>query len=416
MNRRLDKLESIIGYLLFVSIVVIPLAPKWGTISFITIGLMGLYRYYLTREIVSPSIILKLILILFFVRLVGVAWASDKTYGLGIVETALPLLIFPFLFIFIPYRDFQLRAMKMGFILVSVGTILYAFSQLVIYMSTLEISMGAYLKLHLSKPSDFSEHMLNWDFAHYSFLSLIFIYGFVFLLTLESTLKYSIVILIRCLYLMLMLMFMIFTGARSGLILTIVVGITYGFILVSKKVSLRFLIAVLVLSFFCLVSIITYYITGKKYSENDFTRYQYGVVAISAWKERPWFGLGTGSSKAVMRDIDYVKSLGFKDTWQYNDHPAISHPHNQFINEMLQFGVLGSVPLFLLVIFSLFRSTKANQWDFFLFMIVAAVFMLVEAPLNSNKGIVPFTIIATLMGHRLSKHETIYSDLTTGNS
>jgi hypothetical protein len=153
------------------------------------------------------------------------------------------------------------------------------------------------------------------------------------------------------------------------------------------------------------------YVREKRYSENDFTRYQYAVVAISAWKEKPILGLGTGSSKSVMRDIDFVKSLGFEETSRFNDHPAITHPHNQFLNELLQFGIFGIVPLLWLVATIIQQSWKAQNYDFLLFGVVITLFMLIEAPFNSNKGVVPFALVTTLLAYRLKNFNSSQSRL-----
>lgn len=402
MNNKLSRIEFITSVLLFLSVLVIPLSPKWGNITFVAIGLASIYQFFtINKRALRPTLISTLLILIFLVRFIGLIWTSDKQYAFGIIDTALPLLVIPILFIMIPYHNYYSKVIKWAFIIMSVLTMLYAFFQLFLYVSTIDLSLSDYLYQHISRPSDYSVNMLNWKFAHYSFLSLIFIYGFIFLLYLDLDLNRWMSIIVKMSYLILMLLFMTFTGARSGVLLTVIVIGLKSLIFLYEKINLRSFFILTALLFLTTTAAISYYISSKRYSENDYTRYQYAVVAIAAWKESPWIGLGTGSSKAVMRNIDFVKSLGFVETSRYNDHPAISHPHNQYLNELLQFGIIGSIPLFLLVIWMLYASSKARQWDFFLVMVTASIFMLIEAPLNSNKGVVPFTLISCVMAQQL---------------
>lgn len=110
---------------------------------------------------------------------------------------------------------------------------------------------------------------------------------------------------------------------------------------------------------------------------NDVPRSQLWPVAIESIQEAPYFGKGTGASSEI---IHYSPKLS-------NYAHGLHHFHNQYLEEIVQFGWIGSLVSLCFIL--LFVRQVIDRKDFLLggILLILLMFMVIETPFNSIKGI-----------------------------
>lgn len=110
------------------------------------------------------------------------------------------------------------------------------------------------------------------------------------------------------------------------------------------------------------------------------------ILWENAWelvKDKPLFGYGIGDAIFVM--IDKHKETGF-DAGAEKQLDA----HNQFLEIMLQSGLLGLIPFLLALILPLIQAIKKKQEILFLFLIVSIIQLCFESMFVRLAGVVYF--------------------------
>jgi O-antigen ligase len=397
---RVKVLEFLINFLLVILIFSIPLRPKWGSYALILLGITGLIKLRYVGNWKKPDLAIYFLFFAFLVRLVWLVKSNDFSYGVKGMETELPLVAVPLVFSLINLNESQRTFYLRSFAVMAACIMLYSFIQLFEYVNQSPYTFFQYLDIHFVTAQYYAQlNMLNWNnFAHYSFLSVIIIYG-LHALAFNAPMKRQYILLVG-IYILLAIVFFIFTGSRTGLGLMIVSLFTYCLIWFRKRFSLKISLSLLM---GVIILIVIYFIsTGLNVKKTlyayDPQRVQFFVVALDAFKEAPFLGYGTGSQQLIMHDIEAAERLGFsKETYEGQ---FVNHPHNQFLTELIQFGIIGSIPLFIFLITIVRASIRDNNWALLNIMIAMLLFMCTESPINSNKGIVPFMVLISLLANR----------------
>ena len=120
-------------------------------------------------------------------------------------------------------------------------------------------------------------------------------------------------------------------------------------------------------------------------------------IAISAIKEKPVFGWGTGYTNPLIHSEERVQSLGIERTF-----PAdVKVIHNQYLDYMVQFGIPGIVVFLLLLGWILWSGISERNYLLLSFLIIYLLFFYTETALSYSKGIAPFTFwLCFLMTNR----------------
>jgi len=135
---------------------------------------------------------------------------------------------------------------------------------------------------------------------------------------------------------------------------------------------------------------------------NDTPRVDLRKTAISAIKEKPVFGWGTGSSKSLIHSEERAHSLGIEAPYDFNQF------HNQYLEDMVQFGILGI--LLILVLFGWILWVGIHEKNYLLLslFVIYAIFCWTESVLYVSKGVVPFCFwLCFLMSNRLSMKNNV---------
>jgi O-antigen ligase len=369
----------------------IPLMPKYSSFFLIVLAFFCLVRRLILKERIDYQLVLVLIVMMFVVRLIGLFWTDDIKTALKTIERDSALLAFPIIFFIAPKINRFIRVSIFSFVVMSSILLLYSHYRFFFLALSSKTGVINFFFEYLKAPSENSSQILNWSFGHYSFMSMITIYSIILIFYAKEKLFENKIF--RTTFLIMVFNFCLITGSRIGLILF--------FILLTFLIVHFFSIPLKTLMAFVIGAIIIFSLTliiGNKVipvHENDFVRYQFSIISINAIKERPIFGFGTNGQGRVIQSEERARRAGFSSTIYYG--MGVNHPHNQFLTEVLQFGLFGSLPFFLMLLTMIKDAIKNKRVYLFALFIVSTLFMCVESPLNSNKGIIPFLFIISCM-------------------
>ncbi len=113
--------------------------------------------------------------------------------------------------------------------------------------------------------------------------------------------------------------------------------------------------------------------TGDPSYQSFSQRLEFAKAAITIIKENPWFGVGAGNWKAEFRKT-------FEKNNSKLDKQLYASSHNQYLNYMVKFGILGFFIIMFLLIFPVVRTKSYTDPLFLTFL----VFMFVANFADSN--------------------------------
>jgi O-antigen ligase len=123
-------------------------------------------------------------------------------------------------------------------------------------------------------------------------------------------------------------------------------------------------------------------------------------TAISAIKEKPVFAWGTGSSLSLIQSEERAHSLGIETPYHFNQF------HNQYFEDMAQFGIPGILLLLLLFGWILWVGIREKNFLLLSFLAIYMLFCWTESLLYVSKGVVPFAFwLCFLLSNRKTLHE-----------
>lgn len=118
------------------------------------------------------------------------------------------------------------------------------------------------------------------------------------------------------------------------------------------------------------------------------------TLAINYIKSHPWWGSGYNEQDLALAEQAEI----MKDVLPLLPHEK-TYTHNQFLGEMVQFGVWGLIVL-LILLFSLFRyAVFSKSYLLQIFLLVCLVYMMVEEPLTGQGGITRVMVFLSLFIH-----------------
>jgi O-antigen ligase len=383
------KLDYLLISSLTLVIVAIPFRPVWGSYSIIILTVIAFTNAIFLKKFEKLPLFVYVLVIVFIVRILWIFRADDFSYAVGKLETEFGLFVFPLIFsLFRVTPEMKTLAVRV-YALVMMSIMIYGFYRLGLYFQNSPYTFTEYTLFHLD-PAWFWEHsrnfaqsMLTWEWAHYSFINVMLIYGIHLLVYQESKTKLDKTLL--PLYAVMAMLFLVYTGSRIGFIAYLSAAIGYAllsFKFVFKK-RILFLGIVCVLAFAVTICLIKW---GNKIEP---IRYHYWSRAVDAIKINPYLGHGTGSAKFIMSEPEFEQKIGW----------TVNHPHNQYLTELLQFGFIGSIPLFAFFFLGIWHGLTFRDKALISIIITFMVFMITEAPVNTNKGLVPFVLLISILAN-----------------
>ena len=128
---------------------------------------------------------------------------------------------------------------------------------------------------------------------------------------------------------------------------------------------------------------------GASISTDDATRAERWKCAVELVRERPLTGYGTGEEKFMLS----------KKYSKYNLSNSLNSnfdAHNQYLAFTIKSGILGLASFLVLLVLSFFRAFRYRNYYFTCFLLIVTATSLTENILESNKGILFFSVFNTL--------------------
>lgn len=372
-------IRSLVNACIIFVIISIPFKPQLGNVFLLLLLTLAILHASLVKQAAEFP---RFFYLLFFAYAVRILWAipeDDPTYALKCLETESTLLLIPFAFSFVNLSYYEKTRHLIIYVVVGFFIMLYSFIQLMIYIYHSPYDFAGYLLIHLSKGEVFWGNMMNWKFGHYSFMGMAILYGLHVLVFLPETRRIAYA---RIFYLICLVIFIILTGWRGGGAI-LIFSIALYFIILSGAIMKKSIMAIIFIG-----AVILGFWMLENYKTIDKQRYEYGKVAIDFFKKKPLFGYGTGAQK------EYFKKFNRNDL---QPPLEVNHPHNQYLTELLQFGIIGSSPFFLFLVTGFYYAFKKRFWSLLCVISTSSIFMLIESPINSNKGGLPLILIIALL-------------------
>jgi O-antigen ligase len=114
----------------------------------------------------------------------------------------------------------------------------------------------------------------------------------------------------------------------------------------------------------------------------------------TAWisiKEKPLLGTGTGGMKEVLTSVELAQKLDYSDAQPY------SYPHNQYVGEVMSFGIVGAIPLFATLLYLLIIALRKKNFLLLSLLVILFVCMMTEMPFDIYKSINYFLFFISLL-------------------
>jgi hypothetical protein len=320
-------------------------------------------------------------LAVYLVRVVWLSVTDDLHFGLKWLDTSLPFILFPLLFQYIPLSE---RAIKTVLALFVRFTLLFCAITLfcvAYYSSTIPIDIKEWL--HYSK--GYHPFALKWvGYDHPSFLCVIYLLALPVSLYLRR--KYHAISTTEIIILIIMEAAVIaFTGARVGIViflLLLLMMLIYAVPLKRRRITAGLTVALLSAATVVLILSENQFLDRFK----DPPRTQLWKAAMTSIKEKPLLGTGTGGMRAAMDTPEIAETAGL----------PLTYPHNQYLGEVMHFGLIGAIPLFATLIYLLTLAIRHKNFLLLSLMAILFIFMITEMPLDLNKSINYFLFFTCL--------------------
>lgn len=116
---------------------------------------------------------------------------------------------------------------------------------------------------------------------------------------------------------------------------------------------------------------------------SDPTRVKLANIAMDYLRADPWKGCGLGGMT-----YDYLESVigyEFKSWWPQYDAPTM-YPHNQFLGDWMQSGILGLIVLLGVIVCGFYDAIRQRSFIGIAYMTAVVVFMFIEMPFHFLTG------------------------------
>lgn len=132
-----------------------------------------------------------------------------------------------------------------------------------------------------------------------------------------------------------------------------------------------------------------YFKTGDPNLKSLAQRIEFGKAAITIIKEHPFFGVGTGNWKQAFVDA-YNENHSKLEPVQYGSS------HNQYLNYMVKFGVIGFLWIIFAWVYPLFLQNKQHFYPAVMLVLILGIANFSDSNLEAHMGISFFIFFYSL--------------------
>ena len=323
----------------------------------------------------------------YLMNVIGLSYTDDFTLGIKRLDTNIVLVLFPVVFSMTQFLKKNIILLLWFFVwsviafcafgLLSYATIVPEFTWDMVFRDS---------KLYASLLMMWPAH------PHPSYLSSILLMSAPVALYLRYQDDKRITVIETISGILLPIVFTILAGARVGMVIAPVL-LCFGYLFYCKfKPLLKW---GLVIAGIAAVSVMLHLFPKTDDRFVDPIRADLRKTAISAVKEKPVFGWGTGYVEPLIQSEERAHNLGIETPYQFNQF------HNQYLEDLVQFGIPGILILLVLFGWMLWIGISEKNYLLLSFLTIYVLFCWTESALFVAKGVAPFTFwLCFLMTNR----------------
>lgn len=398
------------GFLL-VTFVSLPFPIKYNRLAIVILAILTILTidFSKIKDRLNKRSLIFIPSLLLFVNILGLAYSSNISEGLALVERSSILLILPIIFLSLDnvsdeFKSKIFRIVTISYSLIALYCLVVAFWNICSSGSVIDQAQITDRKYYLFLNKELTVSAIDISpiyFGLYLNLCIAFLAHKIFILKLLD--RYDVFLLI---FLNLFQILIISISAIVTLVLIWLFIIAHYYEVGKKSNKSIFKLAV---GFFCVVGLLSliYYIqplhdrvfVSLKYNLNDsHISYWNGITlrlavwecSIEAIRMAPLWGYGTGDANQILWDLYQAKKFHMGYLMQLNSH-------NQYIQLYLMHGVLGVITLFYVIIILYQRSQMNRNLLQSIFVIIIVTGFLSEVILSTQKGLVFFSLFTSLL-------------------
>jgi len=248
----------------------------------------------------------------------------------------------------------------------------------------------------------------SWSyFYHPSFVSFVLFFGLItgFYLYHKKNILPTITRFELILYIAFCFIVMLLMQSRIGIIgLLFIIAVTGLYYLKLKTNYFKIGLAVCLL-----LGSASFFVLNDKISgfTNDETRSAFRSVAISYIQQNFLWGSGYNQQHlALEKEAKKIKDSLPKTVYPNNSQGRITYVHNQFLGDMVQYGIWGLLALLLMLGTIMYYAVKNRSYLLQMMVCFLILFMMIEEPLYVLVGITPtlvFLIFFAAIGESTKK-------------
>ena len=337
---------------------------------------------------------------MYLIIIIGLAYTEDFNIGIKRLDTTIVLILFPVVFSMILFLKKNVILLLRFFVWAAIA--FCTFGLLSYFTIVPEFTWNMVFK----DSKLYSPLLMMWPaHPHPSYLSTILLMAVPVALYLRYQDEKQITMIEMLLGVLLPIVFTILSGARVGMMIVPALLIL-GYLFYCKfKPALKW---GLVVAGIAVVGVMFHFFPTTDDRFVDPIRVDLRKTAISAIKEKPVFGWGTGSAKLLIHSEERAHHLGIETPHQFNQF------HNQYLEDMVQFGVFGILILLVLFGWLLWIGIHEKNYVLLSLFVIYVLFCWTETVLFVAKGVMPFTfwlcfLIANRANFAPSKIDSIVS-------
>jgi O-antigen ligase len=336
------------------------------------------------KRVKCHSLPVSLFLSVFFIlRIIGIAWADNKTGALSDIEHSISFLLLPLLFGLARFSEASTRRLIVFFVrctfifcLLSLLKGLYS----VIVSQVALLDWFEYSKIYSSFITTWFKQSMHPTFIAMALVTACIAAAYLKLKKHISRTEYILLVALVVLYILL-------SGSRMGLV-ALLLSCWLCFLLftnlcVRKKIFAGIVSMAIITAMFFTVKI-------QNTNIHDPIRSNLRKTGMEVIKERPFFGHGTGSYQMA-----YERSVNnaLQEEQPENICGFCFHLHNQYIDEAVQYGISGLALFVGGLLFIIYRAWRKRNYVLLLFLSIQMLHMISDSPLLMQREITLFTVM-----------------------
>lgn len=367
----------------------IVISHKYATV-FLVSALFGMAVgiYFLHKRVIyRPELFSLLVFAYVLINTVSLLWTSNVAQGLEHLKHLSPLLFIPAFFCFFRLDKKQFDLIALFVFRATVCYAVYSICSWAIESRFLQYSLedsfvfGKYV-INGVAPYDVVYAWTNHMHPTYNAVAMLFALGIGWYYVGLSDIKDNIGRFELYFFVGITLLLAVLTASRFMLVAWVLVNF-FGVLFLARE-NKKLFMSILC---FCLVVAlvgISIYSKGIKTFIDDSSRIALYQGAFDAIKANMWHGVGLGSMS------QYVNKYGLSDFIHL-------HPHNQFVGDWMQTGILGLLAMLGIVGVLFFQSVVQRNWLLCISWFIYVLLMCIEMPLIYPNGIFFFGLVFSFL-------------------